>query len=629
MLVIDELAVRVAGRLLLDGASAHIPTGARVGLVGRNGAGKTTLFRVIAGEIAPEHGRVQHTPRGSIDRLAQGAPDGPASLLAVVLEADRERTRLLAEAETATEANRIAEIQTRLADIGAHSAPARAAEILDGLGFFHTDQQRPSSEFSGGWRMRLALAATLFAMPDLLLLDEPTNYLDLEGTLWLQEHLARYPRTVIIISHDRDLLDHAVNWILHLDGGKLALYRGGYTAFERQRRERQALDRKLAKQQDSERKRLTAFVDRFRAKASKARQAQSRLKLLAKLEPTAAVIAEEVLPIEFPTPTKRLSPPIPAPDAVWVGYEPGKPVLRRLNLRIDDDDRIALLGANGNGKSTLVKLLSGRLAPMAGRITRPDKLEIAYFAQHQLDELAPEDSAYDHLRRLMPDQPESKVRARAGALGFPGAKADTPAGRLSGGERSRLLLGLATLAGAHLIVLDEPTNHLDIDSRAALITGINPYPGAVILVSHDRYLIEACADRLWLVAAGQVVPFEGDLDEYRDVVLAERGGSKSAEPGRKTADAPRGRVEIRRAAAEKRTEIAPLRRRIAEAKTAVKRLGGEIAAINAALAEPGLFARDPARAAVLAKGRADAAAALARAEDDWLDASAAFETAMS
>src|SRR5258708_7684982 len=293
MLVIEELAGRVAGRLLIDGASAHIPTGARVGLVGRNGTGKTTLFRVIAGEIAPEHGQVQHSPRGSIDRLAQEAPDGPESLIEVVLKADRERAQLLAEAELATEANRIAEIQTRLADIGAHSAPARAAEILAGLGFSHADQQRSSSEFSGGWRMRLALAATLFAMPDLLLLDEPTNYLDLEGTLWLQEHLARYRRTVIIISHDRDLLDHAVNWILHLDGGKLALYRGGYTAFERQRRERQALDRKLAKQQDSERKRLTAFVDRFRAKATKARQAQSRMNLLAKLEPPAAAIAAD------------------------------------------------------------------------------------------------------------------------------------------------------------------------------------------------------------------------------------------------------------------------------------------------------------------------------------------------
>src|ERR1700736_3391655 len=460
MLGITDLTYRIGGRILLDGATATLPAGARVGMVGRNGAGKTTLFRIIAGELAPERGRVELAPRSRISRLAQEAPDGPESLLDVVLAADSERAQLIAQARIERDPLRIAEIQTRLADIGAHAAPARAAAILAGLGFSHPEQQRPCSEFSGGWRMRLALAATLFATPDLLLLDEPTNYLDLEGTLWLQEHLARYPRTVIIISHDRDLLDHAVNWILHLDGGKLALYRGGYTAFERQRRERQALDRKLAKQQDSERKRLTAFVDRFRAKASKARQAQSRLKLLAKLEPTAAAIAEEVLPIEFPPPGEPLSRPIIALEDVAVGYEPGKPVLRRLNLRIDDDDRIALLGANGNGKSTLVKLLSGRLAPMGGRITRPDKLAIAYFAQHQLDELAPGDSAFDHLRRLLPDQPEAKVRARAGAIGFPAAKADTPAGRLSGGERARLLLGLATLAGAHLIVLDEPAHHL-------------------------------------------------------------------------------------------------------------------------------------------------------------------------
>jgi ATP-binding cassette, subfamily F, member 3 len=629
MLVIDELSVRVAGRLLIENAGAHIPDGARVGLAGRNGAGKTTLFRVIAGEIAPEHGEVRHPPRWRIDRLVQEAPDGPESLIEVVLKADRERARLLAEADIATEPARIAEIQTRLADIGAHSAPARAAGILAGLGFSHADQERPCSEFSGGWRMRLALAASLFAEPDLLLLDEPTNFLDLEGTLWLKEHLARYPRMVILISHDRDLIDHAVNWILYLEAGKLTLYRGGYSAFERQRAERQALDRKLAKTQERERARLTAFVERFRAKATKARQAQSRLKLLAKLEPPAAVVAQEVIPIEFPPPAKPLSPPIIACEDVAVGYEPGRPVLRRLNLRIDDDDRIALLGANGNGKSTLVKLISGRLAPMAGRITRADKLAIGYFAQHQLDELLPQESPYDHLRRLMPDQAEAKVRARAGAIGFPGEKADTPAAQLSGGERARLLLGLATFSGPHLVLLDEPTNHLDIDSRAALIAGINDYPGAMILVSHDRHLIEACADRLWLVSGGQVTPFDGDLDEYRDAVLSERADGTSASAARRPqADSPRGRAEMRRAAAQMRSELAPLRRRIADCDATIKRLSTEIARLDAALAAPGLFAGDPARAAALAKARADAARALARAEDDWLEASAAFESAM-
>ena len=476
--------------------------------------------------------------------------------------------------------------------------------------------------------MRVALAATLFAAPDLLLLDEPTNYLDLEATLWLKDHIARYPRTVIVISHDRDLLDSAVSWILHLDAGELVLYRGGYTAFERQRRERQALDLKLAKRVEAERKRLQAFVDRFRAKATKARQAQSRIKLLAKLEPVAAFAADEVLPIEIPSPAKPLSPPIIALDDVAVGYEPGRPVLRRLTLRVDDDDRIALLGANGNGKSTLVKLLAGRLAPMSGQMIRPQRLEVGYFAQHQLDELSANDSAYEHLRRLMPDAPEAAVRARAGAFGFPQALADSPAGQLSGGEKARLLLGLATFSGPHLVVLDEPTNHLDIDSRAALIAALNSYAGAVILVSHDSHLIEACADRLMLVADGRVAPFDGDLDDYRRLVLAERGASGRNADRRENGPPRAGRADVRRAAAEKRVELAPLRRRIADAEATVAHLNAEISRIDAILAGSELFARDPAKAAALAKTRANHASALTKAEEDWLEASALQESAI-
>jgi ATP-binding cassette subfamily F protein 3 len=630
MLRITDLTYRIGGRTLLERAAVALPAGARVGLVGRNGTGKTTLFRIIAGEIMPEQGEVQFPPRSRVGRLAQEAPDGPATLLDTVLAADTERTQLLAEAETEHEAERIADIQCRLADIGAHSAPARAAAILAGLGFSHPEQQRPCAEFSGGWRMRVALAATLFAEPDLLLLDEPTNYLDLEATLWLQERIARYPRTAIVISHDRDLLDNAVDWILHLEGGKLTLYRGGYSAFERQRRERQALDLKLAKTLDAERKRLQAFIERFRAKATKARQAQSRAKLLAKLEPVAAVVADEVLPIEIPSPAKPLAPPIIALDDVSVGYEPGRPVLRRLTLRIDDDDRIALLGANGNGKSTLVKLLAGRLPPMSGQMTRPQRLEVGYFAQHQLDELDADDSVYAHLRRLLPDAAEAQVRARAGAMGFPQATADTPAAQLSGGEKARLLLGLAGFAGPHLLVLDEPTNHLDIDSRAALIAALNCYPGALILVSHDRYLIEACAERLVLVANGRAAAFDGDLDDYRKLVLAERAAAGQTAESRPVSDPARARrVDVRRAAAEKRAELAPLRQRIAEAEAAVGRLNAEIGRIDAILAGTGLFARDPAKAAALAKARADHASALAKAEEDWLEASALQESALN
>jgi ATP-binding cassette subfamily F protein 3 len=625
MLVIEDLSVRIAGLSLLDGASARVPAGARVGLIGRNGAGKSTLFRVIAGDIAPEHGAIELPARARIGRLPQEAPDGPESLIEIVLAADRERGALLAEAERTSDPHRIAEIQTRLADIGAHAAPARAAGILAGLGFSHQDQQRACQEFSGGWRMRVALAAVLFAEPDLLLLDEPTNYLDLEGTLWLEAHIARYPHTVIVISHDRDLLDNAVDSILHLDNRRLTFYRGGYTSFERQRRERQALDQKFAKKQEAERKRIIAFVDRFRATASKARQAQSRLKLLAKLEPAAARVADEVREIVIPEPDRLLSPPIIAFDGVAAAYEPGKPVLRRVTLRIDNDDRIALLGQNGNGKSTLTKLISGRLAPSEGRITRADRLKVAYFAQHQLDELDPAGSAYDHVRRLMPDAPEAKIRARAGAIGFPGAAADTPVAKLSGGEKSRLLLALACFEGPHLVVLDEPTNHLDIDSRAALIEAINGFAGAVILVSHDRYLLEACADRLWLVQNGGVAPFEGDLDDYRRLVLAT--ADDEGQDGASKSDERRSRAETRRAAAERRAELAPLKRRITALEAEMAKLGRRMAEIDQALADPKLYERDPARAAKLAKERADAAAALAGAEEQWLELSGEYESA--
>lgn len=625
MIVIDQLSVRVAGRLLLDQASAQIPSASRVGVVGRNGSGKTTLFRAIAGELALEHGAINVPARARIGRIAQEAPDGPQSLIDVVLATDAERTALLAEAERASDPHRIAEIQSRLADIGAHAAPARAAAILAGLGFSQEDQQRPCAEFSGGWRMRVALAALLFSEPDVLLLDEPTNFLDLEGSIWLEDFLSHYPHTVVVVSHDRDLLETVVDWILHLEAGKLTLYRGRYSSFERQRAERQALDMKLRKKQEAERKRLTAFVDRFRAKATKARQAQSRLKMLAKLEPVAAIVADEAPSIAIPSPAKPLAPPIITLENVSVGYEPDRPVLRRVTLRIDDDDRIALLGANGNGKSTFAKLLAGRLAPGEGAMVKADKLEVAYFAQHQLDELRAGESPYQHVRRLMPDTPEARVRARAGAIGFPGEKADTPAASLSGGEKARLMLGLASFRGPHLLILDEPTNHLDIDSRAALIEAINDYAGAVILVSHDRYLLEACAERLWLVAGGAVQPYDGDLDDYRRSILS--GGSGAREDRTRSADERPSRADQRRAAAEKRIELAPLKERVSKAERLMARLTDEIARMDAELADAGLYARNPAKAATLAKMRAEAAAALAQAEHEWLEASSVYETA--
>jgi ATP-binding cassette subfamily F protein 3 len=622
MLVLDDLSIRIAGRLLIDHASVQLPAKARVGLVGRNGTGKTTLFRAIAKELAPETGSIAMPARTRIGRLAQEAPDGPQSLLEVVLSADTERAQLLAEAETAHDPHRIADIHTRLADIDAHAAPARAASILAGLGFSAQAQQRPVEEFSGGWRMRVALAAVLFSEPDLLLLDEPTNYLDLEGTLWLEDHLARYPRSLIVISHDRDLLDNSVDHILHLANEKLTLYRGGYSSFARQRAERQQLDAKAATKQEAQRKHLRAFIDRFKAKASKARQAQSRVKMLEKLVPIESIIERDVQPIHFPAPGRLLSPPIIAMERVSAGYEPKRPVLHNLSLRIDNDDRIALLGANGNGKSTLSKLLAGRLQPQDGQITRATRLKVGYFAQHQLDELHPKESAYDHVRALMPTAGEAQVRARAGAIGFSEDKADTPVANLSGGEKARLLLGLATFDHPHLIILDEPTNHLDIDSRAALVEAINDYPGAVILVSHDRYLIEACVERLWLVEDGSVGTFDGDLEQYRRMVLANASGQPAN--GNAKEEPRLSRAEARRAAAEKRTELAPLRQKIAAAEKAINQHKAEIDRLEAALAGD-LFAKDPTKAAQMAKARSDAVAALARAEEEWLEASAAYE----
>ncbi len=619
MLTIDRLTYRLGPRVLFDEARAALPPNARTGFVGRNGTGKTTLFRLVAGEIAAESGTLDLPRRARLGRVEQEAPGGPGRLIDFVLAADVERAALLAEAETAHDPHRIADIHTRLADIEAHSAPARAAAILSGLGFDEAAQNRALSEFSGGWRMRVALAAVLFSRPDLLLLDEPTNYLDLEGSLWLIDYLKRYPATVIVISHDRDLLDEVCDHILHLDRGKLALYRGGFTEFDRQRREKQALAQKAAKKQEESRKHLQAFVDRFRAKASKARQAQSRIKMLEKLQPVALIEDSDVLAFDLPSPERELSPPIVAMEKASAGYD-GRTVLSRLDLSISNDDRIGLLGANGNGKSTFAKLVAGRLPAMGGKIVRATKLDVGFFAQHQIDDLDEAGTAYTHVARKMPNQPEAKVRARAARMGFPNVKADTKVGELSGGEKARLLMGLATFEGPHLVIMDEPTNHLDIDSRAALIEAINEYEGAVILVSHDRYLLEACADRLWLVADGTVKPFDGDMDEYQRFVLDQAGAARRQEAREAT---PREAAPT----APKRPALNALRKKLAEAEARMEKFQTLIARVDEMLAKPDAFARDAAKAAQLAQQRGELERALASAEEAWLTLSGELEAA--
>ncbi len=622
MLHISDLTYRIGQRLLIDQAGVALPTGARVGLVGRNGAGKTTLFRLIAGEILAESGTIALPKRTRLGRVEQEAPAGSQSLIDFVLEADKERARLLAEAEEARDPARIAEIQTRLVDIDAHAAPARAASILAGLGFDEAAQRRPLSEFSGGWRMRVALAAVLFSAPDLLLLDEPTNYLDLEGALWLVDYLSRCPATIIVISHDRDLLDEVANHILHLDRGKLTLWSGGYSQFERQRREQLALREKAAKKQEEKRAHLQSFVDRFRAKASKAKQAQARVKMLEKLAPIAVLRDQQVLPFRLPSPKKPLSPPIVAMERASAGYD-DRVVLSRIDLSISNDDRIGLLGQNGNGKSTFAKLLAGRLSPMSGVVKRASRLDVGFFAQHQIDDLDPAGTPYSHVAERMRGAPVAKIRARAAQMGFSGQKGDTPVSLLSGGEKARLLMGLATFDGPQLIILDEPTNHLDIDSRAELIEAINDYEGACILVSHDRRLLEACVDRLWLVADGAVKPFDGDLDDYRRLVLA-----RSAPAGDdRSAEAPASRAAERRDAAKARRDIAPLRKEIAAAEEKIQRFADLIARVDAALAEPDAFAGDAAKAVELSRQRGELEKALVAAEAQWLALSSEAEDA--
>lgn len=623
MLKLTDITYSISGRPLFDGASATIPTGHKVGFVGRNGTGKTTLFHLITGKLALDGGSVE-IPRGArIGGVAQEAPASDDSLLDTVLMADTERAELLAEAETATDPARIAEVHARLSDIGAYSAEARAAGILHGLGFDKEAQARPCADFSGGWRMRVALAAVLFSEPDVLLLDEPTNYLDLEGTLWLEGYLAKYPHTVLVISHDRQLLNRSVGSILHLMDQKLTLYQGNYDTFDAVRRAKLAEIAAAAKKQSAERAHMQSFVDRFRAKASKAKQAQSRLKMLERMEPIAAATENNVAAFNFPSP-EQLSPPIMKLDGVDVGYG-DTTILRTLNLRIDQDDRIALLGANGQGKSTLSKLFADRLVPQKGEIVSSSKLRIGYFAQHQVDELHLDETPLQHLARERPELAPPKLRSRLAQGGIGPEQADTLVAKLSGGQKARLSMLLATLDAPHLVILDEPTNHLDIESREALVRALMDYDGAVILVSHDPHLVGMVADRLWLVKDGNVRAFDEDLDAYQKLLLSERGGGGVAAAGEKKK--PR---EKRKPAAVQRKAIAPLQAEVAKCEARVTKLEELKTKIEERLADPDLYTPVYRDKLMLLQGKArEIKDGLKRAEELWMAASEELELAKS
>jgi ATP-binding cassette subfamily F protein 3 len=623
MLHINDLTYRIEGRPLFEQATAAISDGWKVGFVGRNGAGKSTLLRLIRGEIHPDDGSVSVRKGRRIGGVRQEAPASADALIEIVLGFDEERASLLAGVDAETDPIRIAELHTRLADIDAHSAEARAAGILSGLGFSAVDQKRPASDFSGGWRMRVALAGVLFSAPDLLLLDEPTNYLDIEGAIWLETYIRRYPYTALIVSHDRDFLNRAATHILALENRKLSVSAGDYDTYERKRHEARAQATAVRARQESQRRHMQSFIDRFRAQATKAKQAQSRIKALERMQLVAEPVEERSIPFNFKNP-EPMAPPIVRLVDADLGYSEGAPVLRKINLRIDQDDRIAILGPNGEGKSTLVKSIAGRLPVLSGNIYKHKKLGVAYFSQHQLDELRPGETPYDHVRTLMPEGTEAQVRSVTASFGFGYEKADVRVDKLSGGEKARLLLGLITYAGPHMIILDEPTNHLDIDARSALSQALNDYAGAVLLITHDAHLAESVADRLWLVKDGAVAPFSGDLDDYRTLVLdAQRTEPQNGRDDAETAQRP----TARQSAAAAREQTAPLKKKAEAAEKRLEELTAILSRLDAALAEPGLYEKNVARATKLQKERAALTAAIAGAEEAWLAALEEYESA--
>lgn len=618
MLTIDGVTVRLGGRAILERASATVPVGARVGLIGRNGAGKSTLMKALIGEIDPDEGEITKPSRARVGYIAQETPSGTMTPEEVVLASATERAELLAELETCTEMDRMGDVHDRLLAIDAYSAPARAAKILNGLGFDEEMQQRPVESFSGGWKMRIALGALLFSEPDILLLDEPSNHLDLEATLWLENFLKSYPATLVVISHERDLLNKVVDHILHLQGGELTLYTGGYDAFEKQRAERAAQLAAAKASQDAQRARLQDYVARNSARASTAKQAQSRAKMLARMQPIAALMEDPTLSFDFPDPAELRSPMITL-DGAAVGYGEAPPILKRLNFRIDADDRIALLGRNGNGKTTLARLLASQLDPAEGAMNAPGKLKVGYFTQYQVEELAGEDTPLDLMNRAMEGQAQGAVRAQLGRFGFSGSRAQTRVDKLSGGERARLALALITRDAPHLLILDEPTNHLDVDAREALIQALNDYSGAVILISHDRHMVELTADRLILVDDGTAREYAGSMEDYIDFVL---GRKQPKEDQRGAAGKTRGSSRANIVGQERNTKS-----ELTKAEKAIARLTAEGEKLDRLILECSSrkVGPDSAKMQELLKARAEVADNLAGAEETWLAAGTALE----
>jgi ATP-binding cassette, subfamily F, member 3 len=617
MLQITDLTHRLAKRILFDSASAFISDGWKVGLVGKNGSGKSTLLRLIREEANKADGAIRLKRGARMGFVAQEVAAVETPIIEMVLAADIERAHLMAEAEIATDPDRIGEIHARLSDIDAWSAEARASEILVGLGFRQEDLSNPASSFSGGWRMRAALAGVLVSQPDLLVLDEPTNYLDLEGAAWLEAYLRKYPHTVLVVSHDREMLNRSVSHILALENGKLEIHTGGYDNYLRRRAERAASLAGQKAKQDAAKAHLQAFVDRFRAKASKARQAQSRIKMLERMQDIAVPVEDRAMPFLFEDPAELASPLIQL-DHAHLGYVPGHPVLRDVDFRLDHDDRIVIIGPNGQGKTTLVKSIGSKLALLDGHRRASKSVKVGYFSQDQLDELRAGETVLQHIKHIEPEWAEGRQRSLAARMGFGQEKIDTKVEKLSGGEKVRLLLGLMAHEKPHVLILDEPTSHLDIDSREALIHAINEFSGAVLLITHDIWLAEATADRLWLVLNGRARQYDGDLSDYRNLILT------TDRPQDKPVGPPKTKAERKEAQAQ-RQALAPLRKRVAELDKIIAAEVLAISKIDETLTEVSIYQSDPKRANELITQRSSHQAKLARAEEDWLEASHELE----
>jgi ATP-binding cassette subfamily F protein 3 len=627
MLTINNLTYRIAGRVIFEDAGAMVQEGWKVGLVGANGGGKTTLFKLIAGELHADGGEIALSDRYTIGWVRQDIAHDETPLLDIVLQADTERTRLLHEAETEQDANKLGDIYERLMDIDAYAAPARASMILAGLGFKESDLQQPIKSFSGGWRMRVALAAALFRQPDFLLLDEPTNHLDIEAVMWLESYLATYPKTLVVISHDRELLNKCIDHVIHVDNKKLVAYTGDYDSFEKERAERLVSQQKLHEKQKAQREHMQAFVDRFKAKASKARQAQSRMKALEKMSVIDAVMAERSIKFHFNQP-EELPPPVLSIENVDIGYAPGKPILRNVHERIDMDDRIALLGANGNGKSTLIKLIAAKLAPLKGEVHKSSKLRIGYFSQHQTEEMDEADTPYQAMARLMAGKKESEVRGKLGRFGFGATLADSRIGHLSGGEKARLLLAMISHNAPHVMLLDEPTNHLDMDAREALVLALNEFEGAVVIVTHDPSMVERVVDRLWLVKDGTCAPFDGDLADYRQHVLEQRRAERRAGKKGASETEPQGPSpkELKKLMVEKRKQHPVLWAEVERTEKALNKLQSQRKALEAEMSAPGFYKNEAAaQEAQTAYGRL--LRDIEEHEGAWLIAQADFDEA--